>query len=568
MKILGLNGWKTRGHDGGASLIIDGKLIAAVEEEKLIGFRHAYDTLPIESINFVLSSNNLKLDDIDKIVIGWDFPYLYSLLNQEFISKEEVSKIIFGTEKYASKIEYVNHHFAHAASAYYPSGYKDAIILIVDGQGELMATTIYIAKDYKIQEKIMETPVSLGYFYSAITEHIGFECGEEGKTMGLASYGTPCYLKALEKLLYVTDDGILECPFRIPKISKDEEDATIDKWHEYLDIIIKRRNGGIKEINDSIIPYANLAASAQQLIGNILVKLIKNTYKKYHIDSVVIAGGVGLNCPTNTMIENEPYIKNVFIQPAANDGGISLGAALAIAAKEEKKLNINMTPYLGPEYSEDEILDTILQTGAEYIYLENRSKTIASLLKENNIIANFYGKLEFGPRALGNRSLLANPSEQQMLIKMNSLKGRELWRPLAPIVLFEKQLDWFKYEKESLYMIKNSLVNLNNKSKIPAVTHVDNTARIQSVTEESNEQLYKILKDFYKLTNIPVLINTSFNIKGQPIVNNPADALYSAKKINIEYLVLGNYLINVKSINEEKIVHLLSENKKSMIKVR
>ncbi|MBQ9071928.1 MAG: hypothetical protein IJY25_02085 [Bacilli bacterium] len=568
MKILGLNGWETRGHDGGASLIIDGKLVSAVEEEKLIGFRHAYDTLPIESINFVLGENNLTLDDVDKIAIGWDYPYLYSLINQEFLSKEEVSKIIFNTEKYADKIEYVKHHDAHAASAFYPSRYKDAIVLVIDGQGEIMGTSIYIANDYKIKHKVMETPVSLGYFYSAITEHIGFDCGEEGKTMGLASYGEPIYADALKKLINVDSDGNLNCVFKIKKTGKDEEDATIDKWHEFLDLIIDRREGKIKKVTDDIKPYADLAASAQSVIGDIIVELVRNTYQKYKIQDVVIAGGVGLNCPTNTMVENQPYIQNVFIQPAANDGGISLGAALYVASKNEKNLDIDMTAYLGPEYTENEILESIYKTGAKYIKMNYRGEEIANLLNNNYIVANYFGKLEFGPRALGNRSLLANPKEYDMLVRMNQLKGREVWRPLAPIVLYSKQKDWFNYDKESLYMIKNCLVNLFNKENIQAVTHVDNTARIQSVTRQSNSQLYDILNEFYKLSKIPVLINTSFNIKGCPIVNNPADALYSAKKMNIDYLALGDYLVDVKTIDYKDIIEDLSENRKVKLKVR
>lgn len=568
MKILGLNGWTTRGHDGGATLLVDGKLISAVEEEKLIGFRHAYDTLPIESINYVLGSNDLNLEDMDKIAIGWDYPYLYSLINQSFITKEELSKILFNTEKYANKIEYVKHHDAHAASAFYPSKYKDAIVLVVDGQGEIMGTTMYIAKDYKIQEKILETPVSLGYFYSAITEHIGFDCGEEGKTMGLASYGSPKYVDALKRLINVDKEGNLNCVFKIEKTGKDEEDETIDKWHEFLNLIIQQREGKIKQVTEEIQPYADLAASAQQVIGDIIIELVENAYKKYEINNVVIAGGVGLNCPTNSMVENLPYIEDVFVQPAANDGGISLGAALDIAAKNDEKIDINMTAYLGPEYTEDEILREINKTGAKYVKMSNRSKEIATLLSQNYIVANYYGKLEFGPRALGNRSLLANPKEYEMLVKMNNLKGREVWRPLAPIVLYNHQKNWFNYDKESLYMIKNCLVNLQNKEKIKAVTHVDNTSRIQSVTEESNLQLYEILKEFYELTGIPVLINTSFNIKGCPIVNNPADALYSVKEMNLDYLAIGDYLVDVKTINYTDIKDDLSENVKVKLKVR
>ena len=348
MKVLGLNGWKERGHDGGASLIIDGKLIYAIEEEKLIGRRHAYDTLPHESIKKCLEYGNITLDDIDEFDIGWDYVDLYHMLGKEVISKEEMSKELFGDSKYASKIRYIPHHIAHAYSSFIPSNYEKSLVLVIDGQGEIMGTSIYFANRKTNEMKLLfETPVSLGYFYSGITRQVGFRSGEEGKTMGLASYGKPVYLDLLKKLIYLDENNKLNCVFKIDKASKDEEDATLDKWEELLSTIIAKREGKIIDVTEDIIPYANLANSGQKLLEEILTTLVSTYAKEYDVHNVCIAGGVGLNCPSSSAIENLDEIDGVFVQPAANDGGISLGAAIKGSIDLGDYIKIEMRPYFG-----------------------------------------------------------------------------------------------------------------------------------------------------------------------------------------------------------------------------
>lgn len=546
MKVLGLNGWTERGHDGGASLIIDGKLVFSVEEERLIGKRHAYDAIPTESIKVCLEYARLTLDEIDKFVFGWDYEKIYEAIGSNFISKEEMANKLFGNKKYASKLEYLNHHIAHAYSAFNPSNYDEALVFVIDGQGEYMGTSLYLANRKTNEMNLLfETPISLGYFYAGITKQIGFRDGEEGKTMGLASYGEPVYLEALRKLIRL-DEGELKCVFHIEKVSKDEENETLLRWEELLSSIIPKREGKIVEITPDIIPYANLAKSAQVILAEIMTGIIAKYAKLTGVHNVCLAGGVALNCPTSSAIEQMDEIDKVFVQPAANDGGISLGAAIKGAIDIGDDVRIEMVPYLGPEYSEDKIKEEIEEKEYEYQKFDNIEEVIAKLLSEGKIVANYQGRLELGPRALGNRSLLANPEKSDMLVRMNKLKGREVWRPLAPAVMFDYQSKCFDSEIFSPHMTKNFKVLNEMKNRLQAITHVDGTARIQSVTKEYNELLYNIINEFYKITGIPVIINTSFNVKGEPIVCTPADAIDSFERMNLDYLALDHYLIKSK----------------------
>lgn len=548
MKILGLNGWTVRGHDGGASLLVDGKLKFAIEEERLVGIRHAYDMIPKKSIEMALDMEKISMDDVDKVAIGWNYPELWKMFGSRFMSKKEVSKEIFGTSAYSDKIEYVEHHIAHACSAFYPSGFDKALVLVLDGQGEYIATSVFIGdRSSNELKKVYETPISLGYFYAAVTEHIGFYSGQEGKTMGLAPFGKPVYLENLKKYLYADEEGILHCCFSIKKKSKDEEEETIETWSKLLSKIVKRRCGGIKEIDNEVLPYANLAASGQKLLEEILTKMVVFNCKKYNVNNVVLAGGVGLNCAASGILCELPEVNEIFTQPAANDGGISLGAAIKVAVDNGEIVNFEMIPYQGNSYSDAYIREFVKKCKYTCIESEHLEKDIAKLVAEGNIVANFQGRLEFGPRALGNRSLIADPRKMDMWIRLNSLKGRELWRPLAPAVLFDRQGEFFESDKFSPYMTINSRILKEKQKYLEAVTHVDGTARVQSVTKDYNPRFYSIIEEFCNLTGIPVVINTSFNVKGEPIVATPEKALESAVAMNLDYLAIGNYIIDLKS---------------------
>ena len=548
MKILGINGWTERGHDGGASLLVDGNLKFAIEEERLIGIRHAYDRVPYESIKLICNKENISIDDIDKIAIGWDYPNLWKMFGAEFITKQEMSEALFGTEKYADKLVYVEHHIAHAASAFYPSGFDKAIVLVIDGQGEKIATSVFLGDRRKANlKKIYETPISLGYFYAAITEHIGFFSGQEGKTMGLASYGNPVYIDKLRKFINADDTGKICCSFHVSKKSKDEENETIEIWRELLSKIIPSRTGKIEKITDDIIPYANLASSAQKLLEEILIKIVTYNCDKYGLKDIAIAGGVGLNCAASGILSELPFVDRIFTQPAANDGGISLGAAIAVAVDNHENVNFEMIPYQGHEFTDSEILHFLTENNYSFQKAKDLPKDVAKLIAQGKIVANFQGRLEFGPRALGNRSILADPRKEEMLCKLNNLKGREVWRPLAPAVLYEEQTKFFSSSQFSPYMTINCRVLDEVQNELEAVTHVDGTARIQSVSKSYNKLFYDIINEFYIITGVPVVINTSFNIKGEPIVDTPKKAIESAIAMNLDYLVMGNYIITVQS---------------------
>ncbi len=548
MKILGINGWTERGHDGGASFLENGKLKFAIEEERLIGIRHAYDRVPYESIKLICEKENISINDIDKIAIGWDYPKLWKMFGAEFISKAEMSKVLFGTAEFAEKIEYVEHHVAHACSAFYPSGFENALVLVIDGQGEKIATSVFLGDKSKTTlTKLYETPVSLGYFYAAVTEHIGFFSGQEGKTMGLASYGNPKYIDQLRDLINADDQGKINCLFNVTKKSKDEEEETIAIWKGLLSKIIPARKGKIEKVTDEIIPYADLASSAQKLLEEILIKIVLYNCNQYNVSNIAIAGGVGLNCAASGILSELPCVNKIFTQPAANDGGISLGAAIAVAVANQENVNFEMIPYQGNEFNDEEILNFLNQKNYFYRKSDNLSKEIANLISEGNIVANFQGRLEFGPRALGNRSILADPRKIEMLVRLNTLKGREVWRPLAPAILYEEQTKFFSSSQFSPYMTINCRVLENVQNKLEAITHVDGTARIQSVSKEYNPLFYSIIDEFYKITGIPVVINTSFNIKGEPIVDTPEKAINSAIAMNLDYLAIGSFIIKVHS---------------------
>lgn len=548
MKILGINGWTERGHDGGASFLEDGKLKFAIEEERLIGIRHAYDRVPYESIKLICKKENISMNDIDKIAIGWDYPKLWKMFGEEFISKNEMSKILFGTSEFAEKIVYVEHHIAHACSAFYPSGFDHALVLVIDGQGEKIATSVFLGdRNKQTLKKLYETPVSLGYFYAAVTEHIGFFSGQEGKTMGLASYGQPKYINQLRELINADDEGKINCSFSVTKKGKDEEEETIAIWKDLLSEIIPSRQGKIEKVTDEIIPYADLASSAQKLLEEILIKIVLYNCNQYNVSNIAIAGGVGLNCAASGILSELPCVNKIFTQPAANDGGISLGAAIAVAVANQENVNFEMIPYQGNEFNDDEILGFLNQKNYFYRKVDNLPKEIANLISKGNIVANFQGRLEFGPRALGNRSILADPRKNDMLIRLNTLKGREVWRPLAPAILYEEQTNFFSSSQFSPYMTINCRVLEDVQNKLEAITHVDGTARIQSVSKEYNPLFYSIIDEFYKITGIPVVINTSFNIKGEPIVDTPEKAIKSAIAMNLDYLAIGSFIIKVHS---------------------
>ena len=589
-KILGISAFY---HDSAAALIEDGIIIAAAQEERFSRKKHD-DRFPTNAIQFLLKNSKCSLNDIDKIVF-YEKPFLkferlletyigfspkgfkqFSKaipiwLKEKLFQKNEIIrylKEIDITFTPKEKILFSEHHFSHAASAYYPSPFNNAIILTADGVGEWATTTVAIGKGNKIEmKKEIEFPHSLGLLYSAFTYYTGFKVnGGEYKLMGLAPYGEPKFFQIImDNLIDIKEDG----SFRLNQKYFDYATGltmTNNKFDKLFGNL--RRNPDEEKIAQF---HMDIAASIQKVTEFVMLKIVKSLHNEYKIENLCLAGGVALNCVANGKILKEKIFKNIWIQPAAGDAGGSLGAALGYWFNELKKERPNNNKdqmkcsYLGPEYSSLEIKDILKDIGANF---ETLSKDEVLDFTTNNLIEGkaigwFQGKMEFGPRALGGRSIIGDPRSPEMQKKLNlKVKFRESFRPFAPAVLLEDLREWFDLESESPYMLLVGKVNKSKliqqttdqksakglekldiiRSEIPAVTHVDDTARIQTVTAE-NGIYFDLLKKFKDKTGCPIIVNTSFNIRGEPPVNTPIDAYKCFMATDLDVLVIGNCIL-------------------------
>ena len=589
--ILGISAFY---HDSAAALIKDGKIIAAAQEERFSRKKHDA-RYPFHAVEFVLKEAKKKLSEIDYIVF-YEKPFLkFERLLETYVAfapkglksfstsmplwlREKLfqKKLLFNELKNhdkkfndISKIHFSEHHFSHAASAFYPSPFEESIVLTLDGVGEWATTTVAkgSGNDLKILKEI-HFPHSVGLLYSAFTYYTGFKVNSgEYKVMGLAPYGEPKYKNLiLEKLIDLKDDG----SFRLNM--------------EYFDYAT-----GLRMINEKFsklfgYPVRNpekdlltqfhmdIASSIQAVTEEIVLRIAKSIKKEFSNENLCLAGGVALNCVANGKIIKEKIFKNIWIQPAAGDAGGALGAALALWYKELKKerrvskQDEMQGSYLGPSFSDNEIEKKLTKLGAKFERFseENLLNITAEELAKEKTIGWFQGKMEFGPRALGARSIIADPRSEKMQKYLNlKVKFRESFRPFAPSIIREELSNWFELNCDSPYMCLVSEINksikieiteeekkffgikkLNTKrSSIPAVTHVDYSARIQTVHEETNPKYYKLLKNFKKITNCPVLVNTSFNVRGEPIVCTVEDAYKCFLHTNLDILVCGNFIL-------------------------
>ncbi len=474
------------------------------------------------------------------------------------------------------KIYFSEHHMSHAASAYYPSPFDEAIVLTADGVGEWATTTVAIGKgrDLSIKKEI-HFPHSLGLLYSAFTYFTGFKVNSgEYKLMGLAPYGEPKFEKIIkDKLIDIKADGSF-------KLSQDYFDyatglkMTSSKFHKLFGH--EPRDSKKEKLTQF---HMDIASSIQKVTEEVMINLATSLKKEFGIKNLCLAGGVALNCVANGKILEKKIFENIWIQPAAGDAGGSLGAALAMwhleLKKERKNLKDQMKgSYLGPGYSQDQIENELKKMNAKFEILNDDQlieKTSESL-KNGDAVGWFQGRMEFGPRALGGRSILGDPRSPTMQKNLNlKVKYRESFRPFAPSILKEQVNKWFKLECESPYMLlvaeilENKKINMTEKEKnlfgidklniqrsdIPAVTHVDYSARIQTVSNDTNPKYYKLIKKFNEKTNCPVLINTSFNVRGEPIVNTPLDAFNCFMGTEMDKLVIGNCFLDKKNQNKD-----------------
>jgi carbamoyltransferase len=560
--ILGLNGWMERGHDASACLLINEKIVAFAEEERFTRKRYSYDSLPINAIAYCLEEGKVSIDEINKVVYGWNMPKIYKMRRGKFpFSKKQILKQLFPPNlyKYTSlpPLEFIDHHLAHASSAYRLSGFNDASILVLDGQGEDCSGTLAYSKDGKINI-ISKVPISfsLGYMMEAACKHIGLRTSDAGKLMGLAGHGKKANIF---NNIVLTETGYLVKDFpndkSIIKDVLDEQEQIIHQWEKYfsdkypLSIIKESKFSTLKGSWVTEIKYnqdcKNFAYSVQKTLEEVVIHLVKYLVRKTSCRNLVIAGGIGLNCVINGRLISEGVIDNLFVQPAANDAGVSIGAALEIAHKDfgYNKFDRLENIYLGPKYTNQQILNTLRTFKIPYKKVNDIHKLAAKALSEGKIVGWFQGRMEGGPRALGNRSILANPRIKDMHDIVNKIKSRENWRPLAPSILEECINDYFEEACPSPFMLKSHRVKKEKAKEIPAVTHKDLTARYHSVSIQSNKLYYLLIKEFYRLTGIPMIMNTSLNIGGEPLVCTPEQAIKTFYLSAIDYLVLGNYWI-------------------------
>jgi len=593
--ILGISAFY---HDSAATLLVDGKIIAAAQEERFTRIKHD-SSYPFNAINFVLNYSNLKLSEVDHIIF-YEKPFLkFERLLETYVAfapkgfksfcrampiwlrdKLFQKKMLFDNLKKndsnfkdENKIFFSDHHLSHAASAFFPSPFEKAIVLTADGVGEWATTTVAVGDGNKLEiKREIHFPHSLGLLYSAFTYYTGFKVNSgEYKLMGLAPYGDPIYIdKIINNLIDIKKDGSF-------KLNQDYFNyatgltMTNDKFHNLFGQ--KPRDSKKEKITKF---HMDIAASIQKATEDIMIKLALSLKNEFNLNNLCLAGGVALNCVANGKILKKNIFDNIWVQPAAGDAGGSLGAALAlwhIEQKNPRKINPNddmKGSYLGPEYTQEQIENELKKVGAFFECMDEDKlldKTVEDLIN-GEAVAWFQGRMEFGPRALGSRSILGDPRSSEMQKNLNlKVKYRESFRPFAPSILREDLYNWFDINVDSPYMLmvanvkSEKTIKMSEKQKklfgieklnikrseIPAVTHVDYSARIQTVHKETNSKYFKLLEKFKKKTKCPVIVNTSFNVRGEPIVNTPEDAFNCFMGTNLDKLVIGNcYLEKIK----------------------
>lgn len=521
------------GRNPAAALLCDGKVIAAVEEERFLRIKHARHMPPIRAIEWCLEKAKITAKDIDLIGVQWDGPHSFdevkhfvhhniesrkfwhqAILNELFL-KDYLSKRFPN-----AKIFPVRHHLAHAASVCYVSGWEKSLFITLDNRGETESGILGIFErgDFSIIRR-MSIYESLGRMYELFTEKIGFEKhSAEGKTMGLAPYGTI-----------------------IPSMT---DIAKMDKYGKLM-IDTERIHSiplthGMDPTKDK---RKDVAATAQYLLEKCVLALLEKLVEVDSTTRLCFAGGIALNIDLNGMILESGLVKQLFVQPGASDAGTALGAALYLHHQfSNSKIEKMDHVYFGPEYTDEHIKKCLDFKKIKYYTSSDITSETAALIANNKIVGWFQGRAEFGPRALGNRSILANPVNKKMWYEVNKVKRREYWRPLAPSVLEEHSRDYFSNSEKSPFMLLKFQVKEEKINQIPAVVHIDGSARPQTVSKHTNELYYNLIKKFEQDQGVPLLLNTSLNLRGEPLANNPNDAILNFLNSNMDVLCIGKYI--------------------------
>lgn len=586
MYILGLSAFY---HDSAAALIKDGKVLNAAQEERFTRTKND-SSFPHHAISFLLQEEGLSINDIDHIVF-YDKPWvkferiIESVLNTsprsltQFLNampswlgeklnfrKLIKNKFLILDKNYSDKkILFSEHHFSHAASTFYTSPFEEACVVNIDGVGEWSTLTIYeFKKNSHKLIKQMNYPNSIGILYSAFTYFCGFKINSgEYKLMGLAPYGvdsnerTQFFIRKIkEELVAIYEDGSVKINLKHFKYHYGNRTINEKSWEDIFQLKTKEPDSELTQ------DYCDFALAAQLVTEEILLKIIGHAKSITNTENLCLSGGVALNCVANSKIRNQNFFNNYWIHPSPGDAGGAVGAALGYFYKDrDYNPSHEFSPYLGPSFSEKEIRISLKKFRLKYVLLDEESliSTVAQNINNDKVVGWFQGALEWGPRALGNRSILANPKSKDMQSKLNlAIKFREGFRPFAPVSTFQDAPKYFENVFDNPYMqyvhqvkgfipnsthltLKERLKNIN--SPLPAITHLDGTARLQTVTEKQNQKLYKLIKAFEQLSDYAVLINTSFNVRGEPIVNRPDEAIECFLETKMDLLVLENFLI-------------------------
>ncbi|QHS57520.1 carbamoyltransferase [Mucilaginibacter sp. 14171R-50] len=564
-------------HDSAACIVKDGILLAATEEERFTHFKHGkrpvpFSTweLPFHAIDYCLKVAGIHINDIDHIAYSFD-PYLIigekyrgketieipfeegrSHLNDEFANPWEplfLSSIInapgqlrdgwphhlqqrfIGCNIGREKWHFVEHHIAHAASAFNCSPFRTAAVMTVDGRGEQATTTYNIGRGQQL-DRIgqVNMPHSLGLLYEDVTTHLGFlHSSDEYKVMALASYGKPEFANDFREIIHIGSNG----------------QYTINNQN-----LVERFGPKRLRHEEFTAFHFNIAHSMQLVLEEAMLELTGWLQQETGEENLCLAGGVALNCVANARIRDKGFFKNIWVQPASGDDGTALGAALWVDAQERKsdeKTFVMDHCYWGPQYTDVEIEKQLKLWKVPYRKLDNIAEETADILAQDKIIGWYQGRMEFGPRALGSRSILASPINPAMQARLNEVKDREDFRPVAPVVLQEKAHEWFNNAEYSPFMLFIYDVKEDKADKIPAVRHTDGTARIQTINEQQHKDYYDLLKAFERKTGVPVLVNTSFNTLGKPIVCTPRDAVECFWSSPFDALIIGSFVIEKES---------------------
>jgi carbamoyltransferase len=560
--ILGLNAIY---HDPAACLLGNGQILAAVEEERFNRIKHSkcrtlFERLPIHSIEYCLKEGGITFDDIEAVGFSIDPDIPCQFITQNpwntffygYLQRNSVKKVpCYMKEAYhwdvTDKWHWVEHHLCHASSAYFVSPFQEAAVLTIDGIGECCSTWLGYGNKHSLNEiRQISYPQSIGFLWEVVSEYLGYTKVDAAKIMGLASYGDPTrYLPQFQKVVSIQEDD-----FRVEKslfkgyAIPNQTPFTFFKYHA-LEALFGERRRPTQPLEQK---HYDLAAALQELTNKIIINLCYYLKKETRSKNLVLAGGVALNCVTNELILQRSGFDHVFIQPGAHDAGTALGAAFYlwnhILGKDKNFVLYH--PFLGPEFSVEDIKKTMDNASVSFQQYKKIEPVAAKLLSEGNILGWFQGRMEFGPRALGHRSILASPLDTKIVQRLNiGIKKREWFRPYAPAVPIENYKSFFQIDNPMLsHQFMLFVAKVNNPAAIPAVVHINGTSRVQLVEKDANPKFHSLLTEFGKITGIPVLLNTSFNRRGEPIVCTPQHALAMFLGTDLDFLVLDNILVS------------------------